>query len=207
MTMSRGMVITLPSDREIAMTRVFDAPRELVFQAYTRPELLKRWLGVHNGWVLDTCEIDLRVGGAFRYVWRNPKGMSMGMGGVYQEIVRPERIVSTEKFDQSWYEGSCIDTLTLTEGGGRTTLALRMLYDSKAIRDSVVAGPMKTGMEAGFNALEAVLVTQSAPKSIRRSIGAILLGFFVVALLSLGTDQILHVLKVYPPWGVPMYDP
>jgi hypothetical protein len=131
----------------------------------------------------------------------------MGMGGVYREVVRPERIVSTEVFDQSWYEGKCLDTLTLTESGGRTTLTLRLLYDSKAIRDAVVAGPMKTGMEAGFNALEALVATLPAPKSIGRSVGAVALGFFVVAALSLGTDQVLHVLHVYPPWTVPMYDP
>ena len=81
MKMVGSLKITTPSDREIAMTRVFDAPRHLVDEAYTRPELLQRWLGVHNGWVLAVCEIDLRVGGACRWVWRGPGGEEMGMGG------------------------------------------------------------------------------------------------------------------------------
>lgn len=207
MTMHPGLEITLPSDREIAMTRQFDAPRELVFEAYTRPELLKRWLGVFGGWSFAVCEVDLRVGGAYRYVWRHADGMEMGMGGVFREIVRPERIVSTEKFDHAWYEGECLDTLTLTENGGRTTLTIRMQYDSKTIRDSVLASPMKSGMEAGFNALDALVSTLPPPRSLGRSIRAVVIGFIAVAVLSLGTDQLLHVLGVYPPWGVPMYDP
>ena len=97
--------VTTPSDREIAVIRVFDAPRHLVFEALTTPELLKRWLGVHNNWWLDTCEIDLKVGGTFRYVWKNSSGAVMGMRGVFREIVRPERIVNTEKFDDPWYPG------------------------------------------------------------------------------------------------------
>src|SRR6478752_2284371 len=106
MKLHRELEITLPSDREIEMTRRFDAPRALVFDAYTRPELLRRWLGVFGGWSFATCEVDLRVGGSYRYVWRHVDGMEMGMGGVYREVVRPERVVSTEKFDHAWYEGN-----------------------------------------------------------------------------------------------------
>ena len=110
--------MTTPTEREIVMSRVFDAPRELVFEAWTKPELLKRWLGVRNGWELAECEVDLKVGGAYRFVWRGPDGAEMGMGGVYREIVAPERLVSTEKFDDPWYEGEALDTLAL-RGGGR----------------------------------------------------------------------------------------
>src|SRR5579872_2950338 len=114
--------ITTPTDREIVMTRVFDAPRHLVFAAWTRPELLKRWLLGPPGWSMPVCEIDLRVGGKYRYVWRQDSdGTEMGMGGVYREIVKPERIVATEKFDQSWYEGEAVGTTLLAEQGGRTT--------------------------------------------------------------------------------------
>ncbi len=89
MTNATALEITTPSDREIVMTRVFDAPRDLVFDAYTKPELLKRWLLGPRGWSMPVCEIDLRVGGAYRYVWRrDPDGNEMGMGGVYREIVR-----------------------------------------------------------------------------------------------------------------------
>ena len=91
-------------DREIVMTRVFDAPRHLVYEAFTKPDLVKRWLGVFGGWSLPVCEIDFRVGGRYRFVWRK-EGAEMGMGGVYKEIVPNERIVNTEKFDDTWYEG------------------------------------------------------------------------------------------------------
>ncbi|NOT09754.1 MAG: SRPBCC family protein [Gemmatimonadales bacterium] len=159
MDRSRTLTITTPSDREIMMTRVFDAPRELVFEAHTKPELLKRWLGVHNGWTLAVCEIDLRVGGTYRYVWRGPGGNEMGMRGVYLEIVAPERIVSTEKFDQPWYSGEAVDTMVLTERDGKTTLTLRVQYESKEVRDGVLKTPMEQGMVAGYDKLAEVLAS------------------------------------------------
>ena len=116
--MNDSLKVTTPSDREIAMTRVFDAPRQLIFEAYTKPALLKRWLGVQNGWTLDVCEVDLRVGGSYRYVWR--KGdIEMGMGGVYTEIVPPERVVATERFDQSCYAEKRLPRSGWTEQNGR----------------------------------------------------------------------------------------
>src|SRR5258705_3710783 len=87
--------ISTPSDREIAMTRAFDAPRSMVFDAWTKPELLKRWLGVFGNWSFAVCEVDLRVGGKYRYVWRGKDGKEMAMGGVFRQIVRPERLVVT----------------------------------------------------------------------------------------------------------------
>jgi len=151
--------VTTPSEREIALTRVFDAPRSLVFEAYTKPELLKRWLGVHNGWVLAVCEIDLRVGGTYRYVWRGPNRAEMGMRGVYREVVVPERLVTTEKFDQAWYEGECVGTVTLVEQGGKTTLTMTLRYDSQKIRDAVLKSPMEQGVAVGFDTLAALLAT------------------------------------------------
>ncbi|MEO8140688.1 MAG: SRPBCC family protein, partial [Gemmatimonadota bacterium] len=139
------------------MTREFAAPRSLVFEAYTTPELLKRWLGVHAGWTLAVCEIDLRVGGLYRYVWRNSDGFEMGMGGAYREIVRPARIVATEAFDQSWYPGEAVTTLTLVEQGGRTTLTLTVLYESREARDAVLRSPMEEGVGEGFNKLAELL--------------------------------------------------
>lgn len=138
MNTTETLQITTPSEREIAMTRVFDAPRELVFDAWTKPELLKRWLGVRNGWSLEVCEVDLKVGGAFRFVWRGPDGAEMGMGGVYREIVRPERLVSTERFDDPWYEGEALDTIELVEQDGKTTATTTVLYESHEIRDAVL---------------------------------------------------------------------
>lgn len=153
------LAISTPSDREIAMTREFNAPRELVFEAYTRPELLKRWLGVHAGWTLAVCDIDLRVGGRYRYVWRKPGVPEMGMGGEYREVLRPERIVATEKFDQSWYPGEAVGTTVLVERNGHTILTLTVCYESKDARDAVLRSPMEDGMAVGFNNLESLLAT------------------------------------------------
>jgi len=158
---SGNLTVTTPSDREIAMSRVFDAPRRLVFDAYTKCEYVKRWLGVFGGWSLDVCQIDLRVGGSYRYEWRNTNGTEMGMGGVYRELVIGERIVATEKFDESWYEGEAVDTTTFTETNGKTTLTVIVRYASKAARDGVLESRMADGMTAGFDALEEVLATQT----------------------------------------------
>jgi uncharacterized protein YndB with AHSA1/START domain len=141
------------------MTRVFDAPRELVFDAWTRPELLKRWLGVRGGWTFAVCEVDLRVGGAYRFVWRGPNGKEMGMGGVYREIVRPERLVATEKFDQAWYEGDAVDTTVFVEQGGKTKATNTVLYASKAVRDAVLATPMAAGIAESYDKLAEVLAS------------------------------------------------
>ena len=154
-----SLKIKTPSDREIAMTRVFDAPRRLVYDAYTKPELLKRWLGVHNGWTLAVCEIDLKVGGTYRYVWRHPDGMEMGMRGVYRELIPSERVVATEKFDQPWYEGEAVGTVTFDEQDGKTTLTMTILYASKDVRDAVLQSPMEQGVAAGFNKLAELLPT------------------------------------------------
>ena len=157
--------VTTPTQREIAMTRVFDAPRDLVFEAYTKPELVKRWLGVHAGWSLAVCEIDLRVGGAYRYVWRGPDRAEMGMGGIYREVVAPERIVATEKFDQSWYPGEAVSTMALAEQGGRTTLTLTVRYQSREARDAVLKSPMESGVAAGFDKLAELLASTPARRT------------------------------------------
>ena len=151
--------ISTPSDREICMTRVFDAPRKLVFDAYTKPELLTRWMGVMPGWSWAVCEIDLRVGGSFRYVWRGPDGVEMGMRGTYLEVAPPRRIVTTESFDQKWYDGGCVEIVTLEESDGRTTLTMLLRYDSQEVRDAVLQSPASSGMEAGFDNLAALLPT------------------------------------------------
>ncbi len=143
-----ALQVTTPSEREIAMTRVFDAPRELVFDAWTRPELIRRWMLGPPGWSMPVCEVDLRVGGTYRFVWRSPEGKDMGMGGVYREIMPPERIVTTEAFDEDWTGGETLNTLVLTEQGGRTTLTNTVLYSSREARD----GALKTGMEQGVAA-------------------------------------------------------
>jgi uncharacterized protein YndB with AHSA1/START domain len=159
MTSKNTLIVTTPSDREIAMSRVFDAPRALVWDAFTKPELLKRWLGAFGGWSMAVCEIDLRVGGSYRYVWRGPDGAEMGMGGVYRDIARPERLVSTEAFDQAWYAGEAQGTLVLVEENGKTTATTTVRYSSREVRDGVLKSPMTTGVTAGYEALDALLST------------------------------------------------
>ena len=148
--------ITTPSDREIAMTRVFDAPARLVFDAWTKPDLIKRWLGVRAGWTMAVCEVDLRVGGAYRFVWRGPD-MTMGMGGLYREVVPPTRLVSTEKFDESWYEGEAVDTMVLVEQAGKTTVTTTVRYVSRDVRDAVIKSGMASGVAEGYDKLAELL--------------------------------------------------
>lgn len=151
--------ITTPTDREIEMTRVFDAPRNLVFDAWTKPELLKGWLGVRNGWSLAVCEIELKVGGAYRFVWHGPDGAEMGMGGVYREIVRPERLVATEKFDDAWYPGEALDTITLVEHDGKTTLTTTVLFESQEARDVALQSDMERGVAESYDVLDELLAS------------------------------------------------
>jgi len=136
------LTVTTPSDREIVLTRVFDAPRSLVFDAFSKPELLKQWFGP-RGWSLVVCEVDFRVGGAWRFVLRGPDGTDMGMRGVYREIAPPERSVHTESFDA--YPGESIVTMVLAEDRGQTTMTATVLYPSQEVRDIVI----KSGMEHG----------------------------------------------------------
>jgi uncharacterized protein YndB with AHSA1/START domain len=151
------MELSTPSDREIMMTRVFAAPRRMVFDAYTKPELLKQWLGIHNDWKFAVCDVDLRVGGKYRWIWRNASGQELAMGGEYREIVVPERVVATEHFDDPWYEGEALSTVTFEERAGQTTLAMANRYASKEIRDAVLKSPMETGVAKGFDTLEQLL--------------------------------------------------
>lgn len=153
--------VTTPTEREIVVTRSFDAPRRLVFDAHTKPELVRRWLLGPPGWTMPVCEIDLRVGGAYRYVWRNASGTDMGMGGVFREIVPPERLVATEAFDDSWYPGEALDTTVLTEEGGTTRLTLTVLYESRAARDTALQSGMERGMVASYDRLAELLDSSS----------------------------------------------
>ena len=154
--------VTTPSEREIAMTRAFNAPRSLVFDAWTKPELLQRWLGVRGGWSFAVCEVDLKVGGRYRFVWRGPDGVEMGMGGVYREIVRPERLVATEKFDDPWYEGEALDTTVFVERGDKTTVTTTVLYASREVRDAVLKSPMERGVAESYDKLAEVLASTLA---------------------------------------------
>ena len=155
--------VTAQGDREIVITRIFDAPRRLVFDAHTKPELVRRWLLGPPGWSMPVCEIDLRVGGKYRYVWRRDSdGKEMAMGGVFREIVPPERIVSTERFEDPWYPGEAIDTVTLTEKDGKTTFILTMLCESREAREAVLKSGMEKGVEMSYDRLEELLAATPA---------------------------------------------
>lgn len=147
-------------DREIRMTRLFNAPRELVFDAFTKPELVQRWLWGPDGWSMPVCEMDVRKGGKYRWVWKNDKdGSTMGMGGVYHEIVPPERIVNTEKFDEAWYPGEGLNTTEFTERNGITTMTVTILYESQEARDEVLKSDMESGVSESYNRLEDMLAS------------------------------------------------
>jgi uncharacterized protein YndB with AHSA1/START domain len=135
--------VTTPTDTEIVMTRVFAAPRQLVFEAWTSPQHLPHWMLGPAGWTMPVCEIDLRPGGAWHFVWRRSDGTEMGMRGVYKEVTPPERLVHTEAWGGDWPE--TLNTLVLSEQGGKTTITCTILYPSKAARDAA----LKTGMEDG----------------------------------------------------------
>jgi uncharacterized protein YndB with AHSA1/START domain len=164
MTSTGTLKITTRGDREIVMTRAFDAPRTLVFDALTKPELIRLWLLGPPGWSMPVCEIDLKVGGRYRYVWRHTNGNEMGMGGIYREIVVPDRLVATEKFDESWYPGEAVCTFLLAEQNGKTTLTQTVLYDSSAAREAVLKSPMESGVSAGYDRLAELLVSLPAKK-------------------------------------------
>jgi uncharacterized protein YndB with AHSA1/START domain len=145
------------------MTREFNARRELVFDTLTKPELVRRWLLGPEGWTMPICEIDLRVGGRYRYVWRHTeKGQEMGAGGVFREIAPPERIVHTEKFEQPWYPGEAVVTTVLEEHKGRTRMTATILYDSRETRDSVLKSGMERGVIASYNRMDDILTELAA---------------------------------------------
>jgi len=146
--------VTTPSDREIRMTRVFNAPREMVYDAFAKPELLKRWFGP-RGWSLEVCEVDHRVGGAFRFVLRSADGKQMGMRGVYRELARPERSVHMESYDD--YPGESQVTSVLTEKDSKTTLTVTILYPSREVRDIVLSTGMAKGAGECYDRLAELL--------------------------------------------------
>lgn len=154
--------LTKPSDREIQLKRMFAAPRERVFAAFSEPDLLKRWFFGKPGGTLAVCEVARKAGDSFRYVWRDPDGSEMGMGGVCLEIKAPERIVATEKWDQPWYPGDATGTITFTEEGGVTTLTQTLRYESQAARDMVLGTMIEHAIALGYDRLAELLKSQNS---------------------------------------------
>jgi uncharacterized protein YndB with AHSA1/START domain len=135
--------------------RAFDAPRAMVYEAFTRPDLVRRWLTGPEGWTMPVCEIDLRVGGTFRCVWSRD-GKQFGLRGQFCELVPPARIVHTEIFDDDWTGGEALVT-TVFEAGDVTTVTMTIRYASQAVRDAVVKTGMTSGVEASYDRLERIL--------------------------------------------------
>lgn len=155
------LTITLPSDREIQITRSFAAPADLVFDCWTVPALIQRWLGPAD-WVFTHCEFDARVGGKWRFVTRGPDGFEMASGGEVLEITRPTWIKTTELYDMDWTGGETINSNRITEQNGVTTSVVTILYASKEARDGARATPMAEGMEMGFKRLDELLADMPA---------------------------------------------
>lgn len=150
----------LPSDTQIRLTRTFDAPRQMVWDAHTKPDLIRRWLLGPPGWTMPVCEVDLRVGGKYRYEWHGEGGKTMAMSGVYRAVEAPSHIADQQVFDDDWTKGSADGDMVLVERDGGTEMILTITYASKETRDLVASSPMMDGMEAGYARLDGILVVE-----------------------------------------------
>jgi uncharacterized protein YndB with AHSA1/START domain len=166
MTMEKAQVTT-PSDREVKVTRSFRAPRALVYRAYTEPQLVKRWLGGTPGWTMPVCEMDVRVGGTYRWRWRSDDGnQEFGFSGTFREVQPASRLVHTEAYEpgtvEYGYPGEpAIVTVSFTEEAGVTTVTTLIDFGSKETRDAAVATGMTDGMEQSYQALDSLLAKQA----------------------------------------------
>ena len=157
--MPKPLTITTPGDRQIVVVRTFDAPRDLVFLCYSKPELLRRWYGMPD-WTTHICEIDFRIGGKYRIGQRSPDGYELTSGGLYTGIAAPERIEQTEYYDDNWTQGGTVNVLTLTEKAGVTTATMTITFTSPEARAAAAASPMAVGMEIGFKRLDELLTVE-----------------------------------------------
>ena len=156
---STTLQVTTPSDREVVMQRVFNAPRRLVFEAWTNPKYVAQWLLGPPGWTMPVCEIDLRPGGAWHFVWRQDGGAEMEMRGVYHEVKPPERIVSSESWGGDWPE--TLNTVVFSEEAGKTSVSITILYPSKEARDEALKTGMAKGAGMSYDRLAGVLASMS----------------------------------------------
>ncbi len=156
---AKTLRVTTPAPTDIVLTRVFNAPRHLVFDTLTKPELLRRWFGA-RGWRLVECEVELRVGGSWRFVSVGPDGLKMGQGGVYREVRAPDRLVYTESYDDQWVPGESLVTAVLSECAGLTTLQTTLRYSSPEVRDLVLATPMERGVGESYDRLDEVFASR-----------------------------------------------
>jgi uncharacterized protein YndB with AHSA1/START domain len=144
-------------DRELVFRRSFAAPPELVFAAHTRPALVRRWLLGPPGWEMPECTIDLRVGGRYRYEWRHADGRTMGMGGIFDEIEAPNRLVAREMFDEDWTGGETVNTMSFATQNGGTLLTMSVLFGTAEAMTGALETGMTGGMENSYQALDEVV--------------------------------------------------
>ena len=162
--------VTTPTDLEIVMTRAFDAPRRLVWDAMTKPDLVRRWLFTPPGWTWAECEMDVRVGGKFRWAWNGPDGrVALSIWGEHREVNPPARIVHTERMEMGPGAGGCgpdgenpdpwelLATIELVEQGGKTYLTMTLLFPTREGRDGALASGMEHGVAAGYDTLDGLL--------------------------------------------------
>ena len=160
--------VTLPSEREVQVTRSFRAPRALVYKAYTEPELVKRWLLGPPGWSMPVCEMDVRVGGRYRWRWRNDAdGNEFGFAGTFREVQPASRLVHTEAYDPGTVGGEypgneAIVTVTFSEEGGVTTVTTLIDFGSKEAREAAMSTGMTDGMEQSYQLLDQLLNSQAS---------------------------------------------
>jgi uncharacterized protein YndB with AHSA1/START domain len=158
-------VVTLPNDRDVVVVREFNAPRDLVFDAWTKPALVQRWLLGPPGWTMPVCEMDVRPGGQYRWRWRSDEnGAEFGFSGEFREVVRPSRIVHIERYepgDVGGEMGEALVTQELTEAAGITTHKMTIRYESKQVRDAALKTGMTDGMEQSYEKLDEVLSEQA----------------------------------------------
>ena len=158
--------VTLPNDRDIVVVRAFNAPRAAVFDAWTKPALVQRWMLGPPGWTMPVCEMDVRPGGKFNWRWRSEKdGAEFGFSGEFREVVRPSRIVHVERFnpgDVGGEMGEALVTSELAEKSGVTTLTMTIRYASKEVRDAALKTGMTDGMEMSYQKLDELLVAEQA---------------------------------------------
>jgi len=158
MSVLNALTLIAKGDDEIVISRTFDAPRELVFDAHTKPELLRRWFGVRNGWVFTICDVDLRVGGAYLYRWQHEaKGMNLQFRGVYREVTPPDGFVCTEIFEEPFHGGEAVNTYRFVEENGATTLTITTKYPSKEVRDMAAGSGMERGLNESYEKLDLLL--------------------------------------------------
>jgi uncharacterized protein YndB with AHSA1/START domain len=152
-------IFTTPTDLEVVATRVFDAPRQQIWDAHTRPESIQRWMLGPEGWTMPICEVDLRPGGGWRWGWRREDGTQMQMTGIYREVTPPHRLVNTESWGGEWPD--TVNTVVLTEELGKTRLTATVLYPTKDARDAAMATGMNDGWSASYDRLDRELSTMS----------------------------------------------